>query len=83
MPPGKYRGDAAAWRHWYTKLNTFLARRDPRWGELLEAVRQRSRDPYSEEAEKEIFASVKVVSSGLILKFKSQLHESWKLTRTA
>ena len=44
-PPSKYRGDASVWRHWYTKLHTFMIRRDPRWGELLEAVRRRSKDP--------------------------------------
>ena len=63
------------WRHWYTKLHTFLIRRDPRRGELLEAVRKRSRDPYSEDFEKEIFASIGVVSPSLLLKFKSRLYE--------
>ena len=74
-PPSKYRGDASVWRHWYTKLHTFMARRDLRWGELLEAVRRRSKDPYSDAAEKEIFTSIGVVSDSLLLKFKSQLYE--------
>ena len=50
-------------------------RREPRWGELLEAVRKRSRDPYSEESEKEIFTSIGVVSASLFLKFKIQMYE--------
>jgi hypothetical protein len=75
VPPSKYRGDASMWRHWYTKLHTVLTRRDPRWGELLEAVRKRSRDPYSEVSEREIFTSIGVGSANLLLKFKSQLYE--------
>ena len=44
-PPGKYRGDAAAWRHWFRMFTTFLTRRDARWGTLLDAIRKHSTNP--------------------------------------
>ena len=83
VPPSKYRGDASMWRHLYTKLHTFLNRRDPRCGEMLEAVRQRSRDPCSEEYEKEIFASIGVVSSSLLLNSRANCTSTSRPTRTA
>ena len=74
-PPGKYRGDAAAWRHWYTKFTTFLTRRDSRWGLLLDAIRKHSTNPYSEEDVQGLFALVGVKSEALVSKFKHQLYE--------
>ena len=74
-PPAKYRGDASSWRHWYTKLVTFLSRRDARWGTLLETIRQRSTNPYTEEDVKEIFVLIGVRSMDLMARFKAQLYE--------
>ena len=74
-PPVKYRGDAASWRHWYTKFTTFLARRDSRWGVLLAVVRKHSTNPYTDAYVQGLFALVSVKSEALVSKFKHQLYE--------
>ena len=55
--------------------STFLSRRDARWGTLLETIRQRSTNPYTEEDVKEIFVLIGVRSVDLMARFKAQLYE--------
>ena len=76
-PPSKYKGDLGQWRHWYAKLSTFLARRDSRWADLMNAIRMNSKDPYEigGAKEQEIFHKIGVQSEFLHAKFKSQLYE--------
>ena len=75
VPPGKYKGDTEDWRHWFMKLSTFLARRDARWSQILEAVRKASKSPMDEEKELEVFKAIGVKSKGLRNKFKAHLYE--------
>ena len=56
--PGKYKGEVGKWRHWFLKVKSFLDRRDPRWGKLLDLVKDNSKDPYDEDKEKEIFEKI-------------------------
>ena len=57
-PPAKYRGDAASWRHWYTKFTTLPARRDSRWGVLLDVIRKHSANPHTDADVQGLFALV-------------------------
>ena len=75
VPPGKYKGDVSTWRHWYMKLATFLARRDVRWSKLLDAIRDKSKNPLDDKKEAEIFEAINVRSEALKAKFKVQLYE--------
>ena len=47
-PADTYRGDAAQWRHLFSKLVTFLTRRNAKWGELLNTIRANATDPFDE-----------------------------------
>ena len=73
--PGKYKGDAGQWRHWYTKFHTFLSRRDKRWGKLLETIKGNSQKPYEDKDEDAIFEKAEVNHERLRNKFKDQLYE--------
>ncbi len=73
--PGKYKGEVGKWRHWSLKMKSFLDRRDPRWGKLLDIVKSDSKDPYDDVKEKEIFGKLQVHNKSLRRKFKEQLYE--------
>ena len=73
--PTKYKGDINQWRHWFLKFNSFLSRRDHRWGELLGGIRSNSQNPYGPEDELAIFQEINVTSKDLQDKFKYQLYE--------
>ena len=73
--PNKYSGDTNQWRHWFLKFIGFLARRDERWKKLIEAIKNDSKDPMTDEKEQEIFKKISVTSGALIRKFKTQLYE--------
>ena len=73
--PGKFGGDASKWRQWFMKFKGFLARRDPRWGTLLEAIKMNSQNPFTNELESEIFLKAGVKSETLKAQFKEHLYE--------
>ena len=63
--PGEDGGDASKWRHWFVKFKGFLARRDPRWDTLLEAIKMNSQNPFTDELESEVFLKAGVRSEPL------------------
>ena len=73
--PPKYGGNLAQWRLWFTKFRGFLARRDPRWGDLLDALKADSKDPLTDQSEVKLFSKINVDSEELSTKFKGQLYE--------
>ena len=73
--PPKYGGNLAQWRLWFTKFRGFLARRDARWGDLLDALKTDSKDPMTDKREVQLFSKIDVVSEELSAKFKGQLYE--------
>ena len=76
-PPVKYAGDVSKWRHWFQKLRTFLARRDPRWPKLLDTVNLEEicNKPITEDVEVAIFKGLNVNGEMLRNKFKAQFYE--------
>ena len=52
-PPAKYKGVVNQWRHWFTKFCIFLARRNVKWDNFLNALREDSKVPYKIGGDKE------------------------------
>ena len=77
QPLGNFKLENAQRRQWFMKCLRFLERREPRWGVLLDTIRQESSLPYEIEGTKErqIFDKVGVSAQPLIDQFKSQLYE--------
>ena len=78
--PGKFKGDPLQWRGWMLKFTAFLARRDPRWAQMIKEIKSRSQKPMEEEEEAQVFKAMNIGGTeegaqDLKDKFKEQLHE--------
>ena len=72
--PSKYNGSAANWRPWLTKFRRFLVRRDRRWGQLLDAIANKSLEPFNLASEETMLEELGI-SQRAGLKFREQLYD--------
>ncbi len=71
--PSKYDLKPEKWNVWLIKFKSFLARRDPRWKDILELVQKEGSNIVNKDKEQEIFEKSK--AGNYVEEFKNQLYE--------